>query len=264
MSRNEINLSTALLILSAFALGCGSSFYSGVNDSDNKVERGRLKFAKSAIDLNTGTDPIYRKVRQYFFVDGKEWTPEGDEHLAERINWCDTSPNPKVEILRCFGDSSEQYSTTYILRMRGDKPEVQKIDEGMGSVWTDDDGRWLLFRKLFLNVETGERVEVKGMPFADYKEGSAPVQYVVGVSPDRKTVVAMPDSATHTKGAEDFLTLWIIDAETGRVEKREVSFTKNPWLKDYKQPENGVQPPPAASKKMVWAKDQQGELQLVL
>ena len=263
MSRNEINLSTALLILSAFALGCGSS-YTGVNDSDNKVERGRLKFAKSAIDLNTGTDPIYRKVRQYFFVDGKQWTPEGDEHLAERINWCDTSPNPKVEILRCFGDSSEQYGTTYILRMRGDKPEIQKIDEGTGSVWTDDDGRWLLFRKLFLNVETGERVEVKGMPFADYEEGSAPVQYVVGVSPDRKTVVAMPDSAAHSKGAEDFLTLWIIDAETGRVEKREVSFTKNPWLKDYKQPENGVQPPPAASKKMVWAKDQQGKLRLVL
>jgi hypothetical protein len=77
MSRNEINRSIVPLILLVFALGCGSSFYSGVNDADNKVERGRLKFAKSALDLNTGTDPIYRKVRQYFF-----WTANNGLRLA--------------------------------------------------------------------------------------------------------------------------------------------------------------------------------------
>src|ERR1700742_4728354 len=148
MRTNENNLSMVLLILLVFALGCGSS-YKGVNDADTKVERGRLKFAQSVIDLHTGTAPIYRSVRPSFFVNGRQWTPAGDEHLADRINWCDTSPNPKIEILRCFGDSSEQYNTTYILRMKDDKPEVQKIDEGTGSVWTDDDGRWLLFRKLF-------------------------------------------------------------------------------------------------------------------
>lgn len=252
-----------LLILLVFALGCGSS-YQGVNDADTKVERGRLKFAQSVIDLHTGTAPIYRSVRPSFFVNGKQWTPAGDEHLADRINWCDTSPNPKIEILRCFGDSSERYNTTYILRMKDDKPEVQKIDEGTGSVWIDDDGRWLLFRKLFLNVETGEKIEVRGMPFADEKDGSAPVQYVVGISPDKKTIVAMPDNSTHAEGSEEFLTLWMIDAETGRVEKRKVSFTKNPWLKDYKGPENNIQPPPAASKKFQWVKDQQGKLQPAL
>jgi hypothetical protein len=263
MRRNQNNLLIGLLTLAAFALGCGSS-YKGVNDADTRVERGRLRFTQSVIDLHTQTAPIYRHVQPNFFVNGRRWSPAGDEKLADRINWCDTSPNPKVEILRCFGGAGENYSTTYILRMKDDQPELQRIDEGTGSVWTDEDGRWLLFRKLLLNVETGEKMEVRGMPFADDKVASAPVQYVVGISPDRKTIVAMPDGATRREGAEDFLTLWIIDAETGGVEKRKVSFTKNPWLKDHEGPENNIQPPPAASKKFQWVKDRQGKLQPAL
>jgi hypothetical protein len=147
--------------------------------------------------------------------------------------------------------------------MKNDKPELQRIDEGVGSVWIDDDGRWLLFSKFYFNVETGEEIPVKGMPFADDEYGSAPVQYVIGVSPDMKTIVAMPDNSPQREGAEEFLTLWIVDAETGKLEKRKVSYTKNPWLEDHQDPENDMQPPPAPSKKFVWEKDKQGKDQPV-
>ena len=105
----------ALCLLCGVALGC---HYSGSNDRESKVERGRLKFAKCAIDINTGKDPIYRDVEQKVFVNGREWSPSGDQKFAGKLNWCDTSPNPRVEILRCFGDASENYDTTYILRMK--------------------------------------------------------------------------------------------------------------------------------------------------
>ncbi len=263
MRTNLKNLSTLLVVWLFVALGCGSSS-KGTDDADApKVERGRLRFAKSATDIHDGRTPIYRNVRQRLFVDGKEWSPAGEKDFANKLNWCDTSPNPKVEILRCFGDASEGYKTTYILLMKNDKPELRKLDEGVGSIWIDDDGRWLLFRKFYFNVETGEKIPVKGMPFADDEYGSAPVQYVIGVSPDMKTIVAMPDNSPQREGAEEFLTLWIVDGETGKLEKRKVSYTKNPWLTNHQDPVKDIQPPPAPSKKIVWEKDRQGKDQPV-
>lgn len=88
---------------------------------------------------------------------------EDDKDFADKINWCDTSPNPNVEILRCPGGPFN-YDVTYILRMKNDKPEVQKINEGLPSIWTGEDGHWLLFKKYYVNVETVEKISFKVYP----------------------------------------------------------------------------------------------------
>lgn len=244
-------------------LGCGT--YKSIGDTDSpKVERGRLKFAKRVTALNAGREPVYRDVEQSLYVNDKKWSPEGEPKFADKLNWCDTSPNPKIEILRCFGDASENYKTTYILRMRDDKPEIQKINEGLPSIWINDDGRWLLFGRFYLNVETGEKSDFKVMSQIEGEEGEVFVSHVLGVSPDMKTIVVMPDGSTRKESAEEFVTLWIIDTVTGNIEKRKVGFTKNPWLKDHKNPENDVQPPPEPSRKFVWEKDSGGRDKLVV
>src|SRR4051812_31197707 len=101
MKINLQNLSILIVVCLFLVLACGGGTGKGSNSG---VERGRLKYDSD------------------FYVNGKRFLPKGDENLSKRINWCDTSPNPKVEILRCFGDASENYKTTYILRMKGDEP----------------------------------------------------------------------------------------------------------------------------------------------
>jgi hypothetical protein len=260
---NLNNFSVLLLVWTILVLGCTGKNVSATDEDAPKVERGRLKFAKSVKYLNVGREPVSREVEQFFFVGGKEWKPENDPNLADRINWCDTSPNPKVEILRCFGDASENYKTTYILRMKNDKPDFIKINEGLPSIWIDDDGRWLLFGKSYLNVETGEKIEIKVIPVERQNDDSIPVNFVIGVSPDMKTIATLTDRATQKEGAEEFLTVRTFDIETGKAENQQVSFTKNPWLKDHKDPDNDIQPPPPPSKKIVWEKDKQDKYQPV-
>ncbi len=260
MKRNLQNFLILTFIGVFLVVGCGGN----KDDNDGKVERGRLKFVKNGVAFSIGEIPIFRDVKYSFYVDGKTWSPKDEPKFADKMNWCDTSPNPKVEILRCFGNSIENYRTTYILRMKGDEPEVQKLDEGVGSVWTNDEGRWLLFRKFFLNVETGEKIEVKGMPFADDPSASAPIIYVIGISPDMKTVVALPDKLSKKEGSEEYLSVKIIDTETGKVELKRASFTKYPWLTDYKEPNNNMQPPPEAQRKFVWEKGADGKDKLTV
>ena len=166
---------------------------------DHKVERGRLRYEFG------------------FYVNGKHWLPKGDEKLTDRINWCDTSPNPQVEILRCFGDSTENYATTYIVRMKDDEAEVEKFNEGTGVIWVNEDGRWLLGKKLLFNVETGEKREVKGMPWADEKDSSSPTQYIIAVSPDLKTAVRKyKDSLPSKKGEDNY---WVLQSQSKYYQK---------------------------------------------
>lgn len=260
------NLSILFVVWLFLTLGCGGSTGSGDGDSANerKIERGRLKFVISATSIHTNTTSIFRSVHSSFYVNGKEWAPEGDKDFAEKFDMCETSPNPNVEILVCYSGFGEEPKATYVLRMKNDKPDLIKIEAGNQCTWIDDDGRWLLFKKLYYNVETDEQIEVRGMPFADDKSSSSPVQYVLGTSPDKKTVVTIFDSIPRTEtkngkeGTEKFLTLWIVDTEAGVVDKRKVSYTKNPWLSEYKPPEKDFVYPPPASKHFVWKKGADG------
>jgi hypothetical protein len=275
MKTNINNLSILFVVCLFLTLGCGggsatSGNAPGDNPNERKDERGRLKFVARATSIHTKTTSIYRSVSRSFYVDGKEWSPEGDKDFAEKFESCDTSPNPKIEILRCSSGFGETPKATYILRMKNDKPEVVKIEAGNDGTWIDDDGHWLLFKKLFYNVETDEKIEVKGMPFADDEYGSSPVQYVLGVSPDKKTVVTIFDSLPRTEtkngkeGTEEFLTLWIVDTVAGVFEKRKVSFTKNPWLADYKQPYDDIVPPSETWRSFVWKRGADGKDKLVV
>jgi hypothetical protein len=268
-----------LLILFVFwlflVLGCGGS--SGLNspgngDNPNELvsQRGRLKFVASATSIHTNTRSIYRSTSRAFYVDGKEWSPEGEPEFAERFEDCDTSPNKNLEILRCVSGFGEEPKATYILRMKDNKPEIKKIEAGNDGTWIDDDGRWLLFKKLYYNIETDEQIPFKGMPFADEEYGSSPVQYVLGVSPDKKTIVTIFDSIPRTitkngiETTEKFLTLWIVDTEKGVFEKRRVSFTKNKWLADYQEPYDDILPPAATAKSFVWKRGADGKDALVV
>lgn len=271
--KNTLNLIFIFVLGLVFVIGCGGS--SGASspddDADARVnQRGRLKFVIGATSIHTNTRSIYRSVHSQFYFDGKEWSPENEPDFAERFQACDTSPNPEIEVLLCGSGFGETPKSTYILRVKNDKPEVKKVEAGNDGTWIDDDGRWILFKKLFYNIETDEQIPVKGMPFADDEYGSSPVQYVLGVSPDKKTVVTIFDSIPRTKtengkeGTEKFLTLWIVDTEKGEFEKRRVSFTKNSWLGDHQQPYDDVIPPPVTWKKFVWKKDKDGKDRLVV
>ena len=263
MKTNMKNLSILFACWVFLTLGCGQ--YKSIGDSDPpRVERGRLKFEKFVTNFVVGPEPIYHDVEQYLFVNGKKWLPEGEPDFADKLNWCDTSPNSKVEMLRCISGASEDYKYTYIFRMRNDQPEIQKIDEGLPNIWINDDGRWLLFSQFYLNVETGEKIDIKIIPFNDGKETDIYPLIVVGVSPDLKTIVELPDNTTKKEGAEEFLTLWIIDTETGKVVERKVIHTKYPWLTDHKNPDHDIQPPPAPSKHFVWEKDANGKDVIVM
>jgi hypothetical protein len=247
------NLISSIITLGLWVVlvwGCSDSGSGGASSGD-AVERGKIKFVKTSYSRS-------------FYVNGKKWWPADDQEFAKKINWCDLSPNAAVEVLRCFGDSTEDYGTTYILKMKGEEPVVNKLDEGTGSVWVNEDGRWLLYRKFFYNVETEEKIEVKGMPWADDPKSSAPVQYVLGISPDMKTVVRKYRDLPRKKGEDDFISLEIIDTQTGNSEIRKVNFTENQWLNDYQNPSKDIQPPPATSKQFGWEKGQDGKDKIIL
>lgn len=240
MKTNMSNLSILFAFWLLLTLGCGDGA------KENKVERGRLKFAGFK-----------------FYVNGKKWSPPDDKDFADKVNWCDTSPNPNVEILRCPG-SQLNYDVTYILRMKDDKPEVQKIDEGLPSIWTGEDGHWLLFSKFFVNVETGEKIDLKINPHNGGKENTTYPLGVGGVSPDLKTIVEIPNGFDAKDRAADAVPIWIVDVETGKAEERKVSLTKNSWLTKHKDPQNDIQPPPEPSKYFVWEKGADGKDKLIV
>ncbi|HEY2847144.1 MAG TPA: hypothetical protein VGI80_04950 [Pyrinomonadaceae bacterium] len=249
--------------MAVFATGCYRTTVADNDPDAPKTVRSRLKIAKGLHSLRIGDKYQYRDVTQTIFFNDKPWAPADDPKLADRIGWCDTSPDPNLEMLRCFGDATEKYATTYIVRVRNDQPEVKKIDDS-GSLWIDSDGRWLLFGRSFYNVETDETIPVKGMPFIDDPTGSRPIQYVLGVSPDKKTVIGSYDLAVSDQDKDPMVKLFVIDVENGKSEIRLVSLKKYPWLRDHEDPRDDVIPPPATATKFVWKKDDKGRDVLVV
>ncbi len=255
-----------ITLLASIALyACTRTDSSATDDDAPKTVRGRFMFTKSLHALRVGDSYAYRDVTQYFFFDGKPWKPADDPDLVDRVGGCDTSPNTAIEMLRCTGDFTESYRTTYILRVKDGRPEARKIDEtcGRNPVWIDNDGQWLLFPKCYYNIVTDEKIAVTGMPFADDPQGSTPVQYVLGVSPDKKTVIGSYDLYPDSSNKDKLVKLWVIDTVSGKSEVRKASVAKFPWLTDYEQPTGDILSPAAASKHFVWKRGISGRDMLV-
>ena len=258
---NRITLVLITLLASIAIFACTRTESAATDDDAPKTVRGRLMFSKSLHALRIGDRYAYRDVTQSLFFDGKPWAPDKDKDLADRLGGCDTSPNPNIEMLRCSGGFSEGYRYTYLFRVKNNRPEIKKIDDdcGKGPMWIDTDGRWMLLQKCYYNVETDEKIPVKGMPFTEDDMGSVPIQYVLAVSPDKKTVIGSYDLAAEEKNGEKLVKLFNIDTVAGTREIRFASLTKYPWLKDHEQPSVDIVPPPAAAKNFVWKKDAAGK-----
>ena len=115
-----------------------------------------------------------------------------------------------------------------------------------------------MFHEFYLNVETGEKIEVKKISPYDGKKSFVEPYKVIAVSPDMKTIVEKYDNNIYSEDADSFIKLEITDIKTGKVETRKVSLTKNPWLNDSAIADNGIQLPPAPSKHFVWEKGADG------
>ncbi|HRI04043.1 MAG TPA: hypothetical protein PLL77_09895 [Pyrinomonadaceae bacterium] len=263
MRRSLTDIFIVMIVGLAMVTGCTRTNESPVDKDAPNVERGRLRFSKGINALRIGDQYAFRDVTHYFFFNGKEWEPPGDPKLADRINWCDLSPNPDIEMLRCTSNASENYRYTYLIKISNDQPEVVKLDEGLGSVWINDEGHWLLFRKMYYNVVTGETIPVKGMPWADDPNSSSPVTYVLAISPDKRTVIGSYDLAPDDVNGDKLVKLWNIDTVSGTREIRFASLTKYPFLTDHEDPTTNILPPPAAQKKFVWKRDTSGRDLLV-
>ena len=276
MRKNLHNSIILLFVGVLITLGCKGCTVVGRNDPEAlQVERGRFKVIRTRVESHSEFFP-YRKIEQKIYFDGKEWIPDiPDKNYADGIEEkfgdrasCSTSPNPNVEVLLC-GDHEDRTTSTYVLRIKNDQPEAQFISSGLSYVWIDDDGRWLLNKQFYYNIETDEKIAVKGISYAedetaeyDRDDGLSHYlfEYVVAVSPDKKTIIGMLDHKPIKKGAEEFLTLDVIDAETGNVKKQTINFTKNRWLKvEEKDAVSDLPPPSETSKHFVWKKDANGK-----
>jgi hypothetical protein len=226
----------SLAILFVVAEGCSS----------RSIEKssGRLAFAK-----DVSTTP--RLVKQMLLFDGKVWAPSEERNLADRIGWCDASPNPKVEALRCYSDD---YKSTFVILISGNSPQVKTFDEPLGSAWIDDDGKWILFHKRFFNVETREELPVNGLD-GDF----AIANVLLGVSPDKRTVVIGFSFGLYGPKSNPYYGLEIIDVATGTVTKKKVDWAKYAWVVPDDTAKFAPDERRAASKHVEWKKDADGK-----
>lgn len=271
--REVLNKPNILLLISLLMLcaACGKT-------KTEEVKSGRLKYVETLRYGSAGTHGSkgWYVNDRLFYVNGKSWSPKGI-NVNDHISDCEASPNESVEALKCysFADLKE---TAYILRMKADEPEWltasdAKYEGGDNLGQWVGEGRWLLFKDYYFNVETSERREIKGLP--DF-----PRNYFLATSPDLETIMyrescfrkrydsetgkPLPEEVIEKqcsvfeeharKGVEAF---WLIEAKTGSVKILELkkadypwavstdSFLKVEWLKEFRS-------------KLVWEKDANG------
>ncbi|MEP6901952.1 MAG: hypothetical protein ABJA66_09390 [Actinomycetota bacterium] len=87
--------------------------------------------------------------------------------VVKDIVSCEPSPNEAIEAIKCVVVRPDT-DGTFVFRMKNDKPEFQPVSVGYSNNNEGDladlDGRWLLIRDYFVNVETGEKKDIKGLP----------------------------------------------------------------------------------------------------
>lgn len=261
-----------LMVLVMVVLGCGES-------KTDEVRSGRLKYVETLRYGSVGSHGSqgwYVDERQ-LFVNDKEYKPDGIK--TEDIADCKISPNPAVEALKCYDYSfldNRIKKSDYLLRMKGDQPEWTAINDE-SDIWVGD-GRWLLFKDFYLNVETLERKEIKSLP--DYPE-----DYFMAAAPDLETIIyeencsmglysletreKIPNKLLderckkHYEGGiyRGVAAYWLITAKTGAVKILELKLDKYPSLKRPSPP--GENRESNFKKMLVWEKDENGKDQLV-
>jgi hypothetical protein len=223
-------------ILFVIAAGCTSRSI--------ETSSGRLAFAKDV-------SPTPRSVTQMFLFDGKVWAPPEDKNLADRTRWCDASPNPKVEALRCYADDGK---STFVITVAGSTPQVKTFDEPLGSAWVDDDGKWILFHKRFFNVETREELPVSGLS-GDFVIANV----LLGVSPDKRTALFGFSLGASGPKSSPYYGLEMVDLGSGVSTKKKVDRAKYPWVVPDDKATFAPDERRAASKHVEWRKDDTGK-----
>lgn len=206
-----------IAIIFAFVAGCGE--YKKIETTETK--RGDILCVhKAGVKDSYGTEKRYN-LGNKIYVGGEELKPEDYKNFSEDAASCELSPNESVLTMKILNVDYER-GGTYLLKSENNQPVLTKIapyDSKNEGEWSND-GRWLLFREYFVNVENGERREIKGWKdVPDYYS-------LAGVSPDLKTVVI------YGEREDAFLRLKIIDAETGKIEEPKFAVAEYEWLVD--------------------------------
>lgn len=210
---------------------------------------------------------------------------DGRRHFGkEEFDGCDPSPNLIVEAFRCYrfqnldqivtivSVKSGQIATEEILR----EPAVRSSGKNAGTWVSETDGRWLLFKDFLINVESGERRPVSGLP--DYPDG--PFR---AVSPDLSTIVmegdcfyGFPEADGELKRRRDLecsrsegnskqrlITLWLIDPRDGSTKIQRIRREDHKWLiwdqNDFPARADWLR---YFQSKLVWLRDRDGRFSL--
>ncbi|HRH43682.1 MAG TPA: hypothetical protein PKY82_18775 [Pyrinomonadaceae bacterium] len=243
---------------------------------------GRLKFIKTLHYGSVGTHGSqgwYVSDRN-FYINDKSWKPPNISNVKDDISDCEPSPNPEVEVLKCtsFKDLKD---TTYILRISENNPVWETVISGNyqsnknSGEWVND-GKFLLFKDFYYNVQNSEKIEIKGLP--DFPanrfratspdlsvilyEGDCFYADEVTAEVDARRIATCNDS---NKNRELKLsTFWLVGIKTGETKIFRLSREKYDWLyydsgKSYNQ-DGWLK---FFQKQLVWEKDKDGKYQLI-
>lgn len=223
-NKASINFLLPISFLVIVICACGKK-------EERTIERGSLRCVQEynvierdgqkRIDLQTLNFRIY--------INGKEFYPDNYYSLGKDVAFCGLSPNAEVELLE-FEIAEHDHRGYYILRMENNTPDFKKVSDDIRDntgCWTND-GRWLLFENYFVNVETGEKKNIKPLPsFPNCKNS------LVAISPDMKTVVQRADVTKQLEDeAKDLITLIMTDIETGITKEEKFKLSEYKWLTD--------------------------------
>jgi hypothetical protein len=246
-----------------------------------ETRRGRLKFVQTLQYGNVGSHGAkgWSAIDRQFYLNDQKWW------LQEDFDGCDASPNESVEAYTCF-KFKDLRESAFIVRVKDDKLDWLKIYEedsrnsggkNLGEWVSEEDGKWLIFKDFFYNVETEEKREIKGLP--DY-----PANYFRTVSPDLETVVyegscyyGFPGAATELEqkrekycqeldklSEQKLVSLWLTDVKTGEARSIQLSSEKYDWLIwDQTKFEARKDWLKFVQKQFIWEMDKEGKFQIV-
>lgn len=261
MLSSRINFNN-LLIVALLGLFFGWGCSGGKTDDTEVVSNGVISFQKRLKYGSVGTHGskgFYVASRHILFRND-EWTPPRGQKYVDDIASCETSPNSDVKVLKCVIIKYDG-GGTILIREKNGQPEIQQIsevyDDKNEGEWVNLDGKWLIFRDYLINVETGERKDIKPLP----ENPGGSYRKFIGISPDLKTVVFEGKVVSEDNARDRLVTFRLINIDTGKIDEQPVDATRNPWIFDpeTRYLKNGLW----ISSKFIWEKDSSGKDRLV-